>query len=152
MPEPPRSRPVHDPSRLGAEAERTEAERTEAERTEAERTEAERTEAGDFYARVYAVVSRIPPGRVTTYGRIARYLGVPRASRAVGYALKAAAGLDPLEVPCHRVVNREGRLTGRLHFSTPTAMEERLRAEEVAFEAEDRVDLEAHLWDPGVAI
>ena len=104
----------------------------------------------DFYTRVYRLVGRIPYGRVTTYGRIANALGAPRASRAVGWALKAVAAspMGVLEVPCHRVVNREGRLTGRLHFVTPSAMEERLRAEGVAFVDEDRVDLEAHLWHP----
>ena len=105
--------------------------------------------ADDFYRRVWAVVRRIPLGRVTTYGRIARHLGAPRASRAVGYALKAAVHFPPLEVPCHRVVNREGTLTGRLHFATPEAMAERLRAEGVRFIAPDRVDLDAHVWDPG---
>ncbi|PAP76989.1 MGMT family protein [Rubrivirga marina] len=105
----------------------------------------------DFFARVYDVVARIPPGRVTTYGVIARALDAPRASRGVGWALRAVAATEasPLAVPCHRVVNREGRLTGRRHFATPTAMEERLRAEGVAFVAPDRVDLAAHLWDPG---
>ena len=104
----------------------------------------------DFYSQVWDVVARIPSGRVTTYGRIARYLGAPRASRAVGWALKAVAASDRsiLEIPCHRVVNREGRLTGRLHFATPTVMEERLRAEGVDVSPEDRVDLGAHLWDP----
>ena len=101
-----------------------------------------------FYERVYAVVARIPPGRVTTYGAVARALGAPRASRGVGWALKAAVAADPLALPCHRVVDREGRLTGRRHFATPTAMAERLRAEGVAFVEADRVDLSAHLWDP----
>ena len=104
----------------------------------------------DFYSQVWAVVARIPRGRVTTYGRIARYLGAPRASRAVGWALKAVAASDRsvLEIPCHRVVNREGVLTGRLHFATPTVMEERLRAEGVDVSPEAEVDLGAHLWDP----
>lgn len=134
MPPSSRSRPVHDaPPGLGPEAGGAGPE-----------------DDADFYARVYGVVSRIPHGRVTTYGRIARHLGAPRASRAVGWALKAVAASprSVLEVPCHRVVNREGRLTGRLHFATPTAMEERLRAEGVAFAEADRVDLGAHLWDP----
>lgn len=103
-----------------------------------------------FFARVYDVVARIPPGRVTTYGLIARSLGAPRASRGVGWALRAVAATEagPLAVPAHRVVNREGRLTGRRHFATPTAMAERLRSEGVAFVEPDRVDLDAHLWDP----
>ena len=106
----------------------------------------------DFYARVYAVVREIPRGRVTTYGQIARALGAPRASRGVGWALRAVArGGGPLAVPCHRVVNREGRLTGARHFETPTAMAERLHAEAVPFAEPDRVDLAACLWDPGTA-
>ncbi|WP_412068183.1 MGMT family protein [Rubrivirga sp. IMCC43871] len=104
---------------------------------------------GDFYPRVYEVVRRCPPGRVTTYGRIARALGAPRASRGVGWALKAIAGdADPFDVPCHRVVDREGRLSGRRHFETPTVMAERLAAEGVSFLGPDQVDLAAHLWDP----
>ncbi len=101
-----------------------------------------------FYARVYEVVARIPPGRVTTYGLIAQALDAPRASRGVGWALTASVSADPWALPCHRVVNREGRLTGRRHFPTPTAMAERLRSEGVAFAEADRVDLSAHLWDP----
>lgn len=103
-----------------------------------------------FFPRVWDVVSRIPSGRVTTYGHIARHLGVARAARTVGWALKAAvrAGEGPAGLPCHRVVNREGALTGRLQFETPTVMEERLRSEGVAFDAEGRVELAAHLWDP----
>jgi O-6-methylguanine DNA methyltransferase len=107
----------------------------------------------DFFERVWAVVARIPPGRVTTYGRIAEHLGTRSSSRAVGYALNAVAraDADPLAVPCHRVVNRFGALTGRMHFDTPDAMEERLRAEGVAFTEDGCVDLDRHLWEPGPA-
>lgn len=106
-----------------------------------------------FYERVYDVVRDVPLGRVTTYGHIARALGSPRASRGVGWALKAVASADggATSVPCHRVVNREGRLTGRLHFPTPTVMEERLVSESVPFLADGRVDLEACLWVPPIA-
>ena len=106
-----------------------------------------------FYSRVYDLVRQIPPGRVTTYGHVARALGTPRASRGVGWALRAVAASGsggPLAVPCHRVVNREGQLTGRLHFETPTVMEERLRAEGVPATS-DRVDLGRHFWDPAGA-
>lgn len=104
----------------------------------------------DFFARVYAVVAAIPEGRVTTYGAIARHLGTARGARAVGWALKAVArSADPLALPCHRVVNRAGALTGRLHFETPDAMEERLRGEGVTFDGEGRVCLERHFWSPG---
>lgn len=104
----------------------------------------------DFFDRVWDVVRRIPPGRVTTYGHIARHLGIGRSARTVGWALKAVARSDdgPLSVPCHRVVNREGALTGRLHFETPTVMEERLRAEGVSFTEAGHVDLGRHLWEP----
>ncbi|MDX1531009.1 MAG: methylated-DNA--[protein]-cysteine S-methyltransferase [Rhodothermales bacterium] len=102
----------------------------------------------DFFERVYAVVAEIPPGRVTTYGHVAEHLGMKRSARTVGWALKAAAGTD---LPCHRVVNRRGALTGRLHFETPDAMEERLRAEGVAFNDDGEVVLERHLWVPGGA-
>lgn len=109
--------------------------------------------ASDAFDRIYAVVAQVPPGRVTTYGHVARAVGLGRAARTVGWALKAVATSDagPLAVPCHRVVNREGALTGRLHFETPTVMEERLRAEGVAFLLDGRVDLDAHLWVPPVA-
>ena len=108
----------------------------------------------DFFDRVWAVVREVPPGRVTTYGLVARHLGVGRGARAVGWALKAVAQSAggagaPWSVPCHRVVNRNGELSGRLHFETPTVMEERLRAEGVAFDG-PRVALDAHLWDPAL--
>ena len=99
-----------------------------------------------FFERVWAVVARIPPGRVTTYGDIAAHLGRRGAARIVGWALKDAVGGD---LPCHRVVNRNGVLTGRRHFETPRVMEERLRSEGVTFVAENRVDLEEHRWRPG---
>ena len=104
----------------------------------------------DFFSRVYETVARIPPGRVSTYGHLARHLGMGRSARTVGWALKMVARSDagPLAVPCHRVVNRAGAWTGRLHFETPDVMEERLRGEGVAFTEDGRVDLGRHLWDP----
>lgn len=101
---------------------------------------------GDFFERVWAVVAQIPPGRVTTYGHIAAYLGARSAARTVGWALNAAAGSH---LPCHRVVNRRGELTGRMHFEGPFVMEERLRSEGVTFTEDGRVDLSRHLWIPG---
>lgn len=100
----------------------------------------------DFFTRVYAVVLRIPPGRVTTYGAIARHIGAGRSARTVGYALNAAALQD--DMPCHRVVNRNGELSGKVHFATPTLMRELLEAEGVAFVGE-RVVMGEHFWDPG---
>ncbi|CAN5465060.1 MGMT family protein [soil metagenome] len=103
----------------------------------------------DFFARVYDVVARVPVGRVTTYGHIARALGTARSARAVGWALRAVARSGDLDgLPCHRVVNRYGALSGRQHFETPDVMEERLHAEGIAFTTEGCVDLEKHLWIP----
>ena len=101
---------------------------------------------GDFFQRVWDVVAEIPAGRVTTYGHIAEHLGMRSAARTVGWALQAAAG-TPL--PCHRVVNRFGALSGRRHFEGPFVMEERLRSEGVTFTADGCVDLAQHLWKPG---
>lgn len=102
----------------------------------------------DFFQRVWDVVAEIPFGQVTTYGHIAEHLGAKRSARVVGWAMKAAAGTS---LPCHRVVNRRGALSGRLHFETPTVMEERLRSEGVTFTDEGEVDLSRHLWTPGTA-
>lgn len=99
-----------------------------------------------FFERVWAVVAEIPPGRVTTYGDIAEHLGRRGAARIVGWALNEAAGSG---LPCHRVVNRNGELTGKRHFETPHVMQERLRSEGVGFVAENRVDLPKHRWMPG---
>jgi len=100
----------------------------------------------DFVERVYETVSRIPPGRVTTYGRIARALGAPRSARMVGWALNRTP--PETRLPAHRVVNRVGFLSGGLHFGHPDVMRRLLVAEGVPFVEEYTVDLEAALWDP----
>lgn len=102
-------------------------------------------ERNDFFEKVWEVVAEIPFGRVTTYGHIAEYLGVKSAARTVGWALNAASGSG---LPAHRVVNRFGALSGKMHFATPTVMEERLRSEGVAFDDEGCVRLDLHLWVP----
>ena len=75
----------------------------------------------NYFELVYQVVGEIPKGRVTSYGAIAHYLGIKSGARMVGYAMNAAHSLP--EVPAHRVVNRQGLLTGKHHFATPTRME-----------------------------
>ena len=100
----------------------------------------------DFFDRVGDVVAQNPPGRVTTYGDIAEHVGRRGAARTVGWALNAAVGSG---LPCHRVVNRFGALTGKRHFEGPHVMEERLRSEGVTFTDEGHVDLDAHRWTPG---
>jgi len=100
----------------------------------------------DFFERVWDVVAEIPMGKVTTYGHIAAYLGNKRAARTVGWAMKAAGGKG---LPCHRVVNQQGELSGSLRFETPDVMKERLRNEGIAFLPDGRIDMNAHLWIPG---
>ena len=104
------------------------------------------TDRQNFYERVYDVVAQIPLGKVTTYGHIAEYLGMRSSARTVGWALKAAAGT---RLPCHRVVNRFGALSGKHAFGGPHVMEDLLRSEGVTFTGDDCVDLEKHLWIPG---
>lgn len=103
-----------------------------------------KTDASDYYDRVYKVVAEIPSGKVTTYGAIASYLGIASGARMVGYALNRSLERD---IPAHRVLNRNGELTGRAHFPDDT-MRERLQQEGVTFVEEYRVDLEQHFWDP----
>lgn len=99
----------------------------------------------DFFTRVLEVVAQIPYGRVTTYGHIAAHLGIRSSARSVGWALHGAGGSG---LPCHRVVNRFGALTGKRHFEGPEVMEERLRAEGIRFTDDGCVDLARHLWIP----
>lgn len=101
----------------------------------------------DFFDSVYQVVRLIPKGRVTSYGAIAKYLGSPQASRVVGYAMNAA-GSQKKYVPAHRVLNRNGELTGKHHFETPFQMEELLKKEKIKVKNDKVVDFEKLFWDP----
>jgi methylated-DNA-protein-cysteine methyltransferase-like protein len=92
------------------------------------------------------LVRHIPRGKVMTYGQVAALLGVPHAARAVGYALRAlAAGSD---VPWHRVVNRQGQISPRHPAAGPILQRVLLEAEEVGFDAQDRIDLSFYRWRP----
>lgn len=104
----------------------------------------------DFFRDVYDVVRLIPRGRVTSYGAIAKYLGAPRSSRMVGWAMNAAHSLP--DVPAHRVVNRNGLLTGKMHFSTPTGMEELLNAENIRVQKDKVVNFDTLFWDPSIEL
>lgn len=95
-----------------------------------------------FFALVYQVVARIPPGRVATYGQVALLAGRPRAARAVGAALRQA----PPGLPCHRVVNSQGSLAPPDSFSSPGEQARRLRAEGVRVSRQRRVDLRRYGW------
>ena len=98
----------------------------------------------DYYKKVYEIVRHIPKGKVTTYGAIARHLGIASAARMVGYALNSSTETN---IPAHRVVNRNGELTGRSHFPDDT-MRERLQQEDVRFIDDYQVDINEHFWDP----
>jgi methylated-DNA-protein-cysteine methyltransferase related protein len=99
----------------------------------------------DFFDRVYAIVAKIPYGKVTTYGQIAEVCGIKSSARTVGWALNGAKDSG---LPCHRVVNRFGALTGKLHFGSSFLMEELLRSEGIEFDKNGNVRMEKYLWIP----
>lgn len=100
-----------------------------------------------FFADVYDVVRQIPKGRVTNYGAIANYLGTKLSARMVGWAMNGAYYIKP-NVPAHRVVNRNGMLTGKAHFSTPTQMQELLKKEGIIVEKDTIIDFKTKFWNP----
>jgi len=100
----------------------------------------------NFFDKVYAVTKLIPYGRVTSYGAIAKYLGAARSSRMVGWAMNGA-GKYP-EVPAHRVVNRVGLLTGKMHFGSSNAMQQMLEEEGIQVKDDKIVNFKKHFWDP----
>ena len=101
----------------------------------------------DFFGQVYEVVRLIPKGKVTSYGAIANALGTKLSARMVGWAMNSGHNLKP-KIPAHRVLNREGRLTGKMHFGSPTRMQELLEKEGVVIKDDQVVDLQKHFWDP----
>ena len=104
-----------------------------------------------FFADVYDVVRQIPKGRVTSYGAIAKYLGTGSSARMVGWAMNAAHFTTP-KVPAHRVVNRNGMLSGKMHFASPTQMEEMLKKEKVIVKNDIIIDFGKLFWDPAVEL
>jgi methylated-DNA-protein-cysteine methyltransferase related protein len=101
----------------------------------------------DFFNQVYQVVRKIPVGRVTSYGAIAAYLGSPGAAKMVGWAMNVSGSQSEF-VPAHRVVNRNGLLTGKHHFDTPNAMEELLENEGIEIIDGQIQGFEKIFWDP----
>ncbi|MDX1700959.1 MAG: MGMT family protein [Melioribacteraceae bacterium] len=99
----------------------------------------------DFFDKVYEIVAKIPLGKVTTYGHIAEACGIKSSARTVGWALNGAKDSG---LPCHRVVNRNGELTGKLHFGDSDLMEDLLRSEGIKFFESGKVMLDKHLWIP----
>ena len=100
-----------------------------------------------FFERVYQVVLQIPPGRISTYGAIAAYLGSPGAARMVGWAMNQCH-THPEFVPAHRVVNRKGLLTGKHHFQGKNLMQELLENEGAIVHENRIVNFEELFWDP----
>lgn len=104
---------------------------------------------GEFSEKVFAVVSRIPSGKVSTYGQVARLVGTPRSARYVGYALRAnpEPGAEVNNIPCHRVVFKDGSLCKGYAFGGPDIQRTMLEEEGVLFIDDDHIDMTACLWD-----
>lgn len=101
---------------------------------------------GDFSDKVFEQVRRIPKGKVSTYGQIARLIGSPRSARYVGWALRG--NTEPVKTPCHRVVFKDGRLAEGYAFGGDGVQRELLQKEGVRFVDADHVDMAACLWNP----
>ena len=104
----------------------------------------------NFFERVYFIARQIPYGKVTSYGAIAKALGTARSARMVGWAMNASHSLE--DVPAHRVVNRKGLLTGKLHFDGTNLMQQLLESEGIAVMDNQIVDFEKHFWQPEVRL
>ncbi|NMC99914.1 MAG: MGMT family protein [Bacteroidales bacterium] len=104
-----------------------------------------------FFERVYEIVRLIPYGRVCTYGAIARFLGASSSARMVGWAMNQSHGIKP-PVPAHRVVNRNGLLTGKAHFSSSDEMEQLLRSEGIEVENNQVKNFLTFFWDPNTEL
>ncbi|MBG6109292.1 methylated-DNA-protein-cysteine methyltransferase-like protein [Flavobacterium sp. CG_23.5] len=100
----------------------------------------------NFFERVYVIARQIPYGKVTSYGAIAKALGTARSARMVGWAMNASHNLD--DVPAHRVVNRNGLLTGKLHFDGTNLMQQLLENEGIIVINNQIIDFEKHFWQP----
>lgn len=104
-----------------------------------------------IYDAIYDVVRAVPKGRVTTYGAVAAAIGARSGARMVGYAMNSSATVKP-KVPAHRVVNRNGMLTGKHHFSPPEKMQQLLEKEGIKIEEDTVVDFEQLFWDPVIEL
>ncbi len=100
----------------------------------------------NFFEKVYLVAKKIPYGRVTSYGAIAKYLGAERSARMVGWAMNASHNND--EIPAHRVVNRNGLLTGKSHFDGTNLMQQLLENEGISVKNNKIIDFKKHFWNP----
>jgi methylated-DNA-protein-cysteine methyltransferase-like protein len=105
----------------------------------------------DFFQAVFDIVRHIPEGRATSYGAIAKCLGTPKSSRMVGWAMNASHQQSEY-VPAHRVVNRNGLLTGRGHFNPPSSMQSALEKEGLVINEHQIQNFQAVFWDPSLEI
>ena len=104
-----------------------------------------------FFEKVYEVTTKIPYGRVTSYGAIARYLASAGSARMVGWALNNSHSLDRF-IPAHRVVNRNGMLTGKHHFGNSTTMQQLLENEGALIENDLIINFKEKFWDPSTEL
>nr|WP_321453537.1 MGMT family protein [uncultured Carboxylicivirga sp.] len=105
----------------------------------------------DFFDQVYQVAELIPYGRVTSYGAIAKYMGAVRSARMVGWAMNKCGSWYNY-VPAHRVVNRNGLLTGKQHFPGGETMKELLQNEGIIVEDNQIINFKEVFWDPSVEL
>jgi methylated-DNA-protein-cysteine methyltransferase-like protein len=96
--------------------------------------------------KVASIVKKIPSGRVTTYGSIAKCIGIQRSARTVGWILNSFKNRK--DIPAHRVVNRNGLLTGKVHFGAELSMEDCLKNEGVEVKGDQIINLEKYFWNP----
>jgi len=104
----------------------------------------------NFFERVYAIAKKIPEGKVTTYGAIAKALGTARSARMVGWAMNASH--NNVEIPAHRVVNRNGLLSGKYHFEGSNLMQQLLENEGIKVVDNQILDFEKHFWQPEIKL
>jgi methylated-DNA-protein-cysteine methyltransferase-like protein len=100
---------------------------------------------------IYDVVRAVPKGRVTSYGAVAAAIGVKSGARVVGYAMNACGAVKP-KVPAHRVLNRNGLLTGKHHFSPPEKMQQLLEKEGIKVKDDKVVGFDELFWDPMIEL
>jgi len=107
----------------------------------------EKKDNESIYDAIYDVVRCVPRGRITSYGAVAAAIGASSGARVVGYAMNMSAGAKP-KVPAHRVVNRNGMLTGKHHFSPPEKMQQLLEKEGIKVKDDKVVNFDKLFWDP----
>jgi methylated-DNA-protein-cysteine methyltransferase-like protein len=115
------------------------------------RSSVQSAENEGFFSRVYDVTRLIPRGRITSYGAIARYLGTAQSARMVGWALNSSH-LMPDFIPAHRVVNRNGMLTGKHHFGNSSTMQQLLENEGFTIKDDMVLEYRERFWDPAVEL